>query len=43
MDFLSIDELKRLDIDSASEYCNSLRKYIIETLNVSGGHLASNL
>lgn len=43
MDFLSIEELKKLDTETASQYCNSLREYIIDTLQTSGGHLASNL
>lgn len=43
MKFLSIEELKKLDTSSASEYCQSLRKYLIENVKKSGGHLASNL
>ncbi len=43
MNFLSIDELKALDVNCASEYCNALRDYLIENVSQSGGHLASNL
>lgn len=43
MDFLSIEQLKKLDINSATDYCNSLRQYLIKNVSVSGGHLASNL
>lgn len=43
MKFLSIDELKKLDISEASAYCNLLREYITENVLLSGGHLASNL
>lgn len=43
MNFLSIEELKKLDINSAEEYCDALRRYLIENVNASGGHLASNL
>ncbi len=43
MKFLTIEELKALDVASASEYCNSLRKYLIDNVKISGGHLASNL
>ena len=43
MEFLSIEEIKKLDTEAASEYCQALRKYVIDTVNVSGGHLASNL
>ena len=43
MNFLSIEEVKKLDTEAASEYCERLRQYVIDTVNVSGGHLASNL
>ncbi len=43
VEFLTVEELKALDIASASEYCNSLREYLIDNVKVSGGHLASNL
>ncbi len=41
--FLKIEELKKLDIVAASEYCEKLREYVIDTVSLSGGHLASNL
>lgn len=43
MDFYNIEQIKKLDINSASEYCEELRKYVIENVSKSGGHLASNL
>lgn len=43
MNFLSIDQIKKLDTISASLYCEELRRYLIENVSVSGGHLASNL
>ena len=43
MDFYNIEQIKKLDINSASEYCEELRKYVITNISKSGGHLASNL
>ena len=43
MDFLSLDEVKKLSLESAEKYCDALRSYLIDTVTVSGGHLASNL
>ncbi len=43
MNFLTLNEVKNLSLEEAEEYCEALRSYLIETVNVSGGHLASNL
>ena len=43
MQFLTIEELKNLDVDEAVDYCSALRNYVTENVMVSGGHLASNL
>ena len=43
MQFLTIEELKQLDSNSAAEYCNTLREYLINNVGKSGSHLASNL
>lgn len=43
MRFLTIEELKKLDVASAADYCDDLRKYIIDNVGASGSHLASNL
>lgn len=43
MQFLKIEELKRLDVAHAEQYCSDLRNYIISNVGESGSHLASNL
>ena len=43
MKFLTIEEIKKLDIIAASEYCEKLREYVTDTVFLSGGHLASSL
>ncbi|MBQ9940094.1 MAG: 1-deoxy-D-xylulose-5-phosphate synthase [Clostridia bacterium] len=37
------DELKSLSVNQASEYCNEIRRFLIDNVSVTGGHLASNL
>lgn len=43
MKFISNDELKSWNLQEAEEYCARLRGYLIDNVNRSGGHLASNL
>ena len=43
MNFLTLEEVKNLSIEEAEEYCVALRSYLIDTVTLSGGHLASNL
>ncbi len=43
MNFLSIEEIKSLSVDSAVQYAQEIRRHLIDTVMVSGGHLASNL
>lgn len=43
MDFLTLDEVKKLSVEEASDYCNFLRHHIVDTVMVTGGHLSSNL
>lgn len=37
------DDLKLLDVDQLQDLCEELRKFLINTLDVSGGHFASSL
>lgn len=39
----SPDDLKQLTIDELNRLCGEIRKELIETVSVNGGHLASNL
>ncbi len=43
MRFLTSDEVKRLSAAEAAKYCNALRSFLVKTVSVTGGHLASNL
>ncbi len=43
MRFLTPDELKKLTPTQAEIYTNRLRRFLIRQVNISGGHLASNL
>ena len=43
MRFLTSDEVKRLSTAEAAKYCNALRNFLVKTVSVTGGHLASNL
>jgi len=43
MRFLTRDEVKRLSTAEAAKYCNALRNFLVKTVSVTGGHLASNL
>lgn len=43
MDFLTIEQIKKLSVAEASEYCDKIRAHLVETVAKSGGHLASNL
>ena len=43
MEFLSLEQVKKLSVTEAADYCNTLREYLVETVKESGGHLASNL
>lgn len=43
MEFLTIEQIKRLSVAEASEYCDKIRRHLVETVAKSGGHLASNL
>ncbi len=43
MRFLTSDEVKRLSPEEAAKYCNALRAFLIKSVSVTGGHLASNL
>ncbi len=37
------EDLKKLNINQLSEYCEEVRKLLVETISKTGGHLASNL
>ena len=39
----NVDFIRTKKVTELPRYCNCARKYIIETLNKTGGHLASNL
>jgi len=43
MDFLTIEQIKKLSVAEASLYCDRIREHLVETVTKSGGHLASNL
>jgi len=43
MDFLTINELKKLSLEETKEYCDFLRSYVIDNVTAGEGHLASNL
>lgn len=40
---LTADELKKMNIDELNELCENIRRFLIETVSKTGGHLASNL
>lgn len=37
------EEIKLLSVERAAEYCDEIRKFMIDNISVTGGHLASNL
>ena len=37
------EDLKKLNINQLPEYCEEVRKLLVETISKTGGHLASNL
>lgn len=37
------DDIKKLDLPSQKALCDEVRKYIIDTVSLNGGHLSSNL
>lgn len=43
MPFYSTEELRALSPDQAKEYCAHLRSVLVDSVSVTGGHLASNL
>lgn len=43
MEFLTMEQVKKLSVDEASAYCNTLRAHLVDTVKASGGHLSSNL
>lgn len=37
------EDLKKLNINQLTEYCNEVRTFLVDTVSKTGGHLASNL
>lgn len=43
LDNITIDDIKKMNIDELNILCSELRDFILESVSKTGGHLASNL